>query len=94
MIHWPRRVESIFRMYATVIFHSRSARLSGVLIPMRRSGLVAVLLVVVFLLPMTSPIVGTDADSFDPADLNPYDEGTTLSQSGDLGSGTGAPLPA
>jgi hypothetical protein len=93
MIQCHRRVESIFRVHITAIFHSRRARLSGVLIPMRRSGLVAVLLVVVFLLPMTSPFAGTDADSFDPTDLNPYDGGTTLSQSSDLGSGTGVSLP-
>jgi hypothetical protein len=60
---------------------------------MRRSGFIGILLVVVFLIPMTSPIAGTDIDLGEPTDLSPYDGGTTVSQSGDLGSGTGASLP-
>jgi hypothetical protein len=60
---------------------------------MRRCGLIGILLIVVFLLPITSPFVGTDIVPNELATPSPYDGGSAVSQNGVLNSGTGTPLP-
>jgi len=60
---------------------------------MRRCGLIGILLIVVFLIPVTSPFAGSDTNLNRLPELSPLDGGSTLSQSGDLNSGTGASLP-
>ncbi|RDE15820.1 MAG: hypothetical protein C4K48_03290 [Candidatus Thorarchaeota archaeon] len=60
---------------------------------MRRCGLICILLIVVFLIPVTSPFAGSDTNLNRLPELSPLDGGSTVSQSGDLNSGTGASLP-
>jgi len=59
---------------------------------MRKSGLVGILFVVLFMLPVISPNVGSGivAESLPP--LVQYDEGYSVSDIGDLSTGTGLPL--
>ncbi|MGY5872361.1 MAG: LamG domain-containing protein, partial [Candidatus Thorarchaeota archaeon] len=59
---------------------------------MRKSGLVGILFVVLFLLPVTSPNVGPVFSTESLPPLTQYDEGYSVSDIGDLSSGTGLPL--
>ncbi len=60
---------------------------------MRRSGLIGILLIVVFLIPVTSPVIGPDVGLDEFTVPSPIDGGSAVSQNGDLNTGTGASLP-
>jgi len=65
----------------------------GCLDAMRRSGLIGILLIVVFLLPATSPMIGPNIGLDDFTMPGPIGGGSAVSQNGDLNTGTGASLP-
>ncbi len=60
---------------------------------MRRCGLIGILLIVVFLLPVSSPLVQSEMNLDELTKLSPLVGGSTVSQSGELNSGTGTSLP-
>ncbi|MGY5852830.1 MAG: hypothetical protein RTU92_04615, partial [Candidatus Thorarchaeota archaeon] len=59
---------------------------------MRKSGLIGILFVVLFMLPVTSPNVGPVFATESLPPITQYDGGYSVSENGDLSSGTGLPL--